>query len=152
MSKNIIITGTSRGIGFALAKQLADQDHQVLALSRNTKPIAELKHPNINSFPFDIYSEESLSKAQSFIAENWEKVDVLIHNADQFIKDEFTNITIEQLRSVYETNVYGVYRFTQLLMPYFKKDSHVLIVSSMGGIQGSVKFPGLTAYSSSKAA
>lgn len=152
MSKKIIITGTSRGIGFALAKVLADQGHQVLALSRNTDPIKKLGHANIAYFPFDITSEKDLEKTVSYVEKNWGKVDILLHNAGQIAKGPFQNISLNQLRNIYETNVFGVYRFTQAMMPFFKKDSHIVVLSSMGGIQGSVKFPGLTAYSSSKAA
>jgi len=51
---NIIITGSSRGIGFQLAQLFANEGHKVLALSRNNAPIAALNHPNISSFPFDL--------------------------------------------------------------------------------------------------
>lgn len=152
MKKNIIITGTSRGIGFELVKLFAEDDHQILALSRNAKPVDRLDYENVTSLSFNITKKESLQKVENFVAKNWKSVDILIHNAGQFVKDEFEKITLSDLESVYQTNVFGVFTFTQTLLPFLKKDGHVLAISSMGGVQGSVKFPGLTAYSSSKAA
>jgi len=152
MKKNIIITGTSRGIGFELAKKFAENEHQVLALSRNKKPIEDLKIDNIKSLAFDIGKPEDIQKVKDYVKENWQKVDVLIHNAGQFLKGDFENISLKDVRAVYETNVFGVYGLTQSLLSFMKKESHIIAISSMGGIQGSVKFPGLTAYSSSKAA
>lgn len=152
MQKNIIITGTSRGIGFELTKLFSEAGHRVLALSRNQKTVDALQLKNVKTFAFDIKNEENQNQLVKYVEENWNKVDVLIHNAGEFTKDDFPEISLERLKSVYETNVFGVYVLTQKLMPFMQKDSHVIAVSSMGGIQGSVKFPGLTAYSSSKAA
>lgn len=152
MKKNIIITGTSRGIGLELVKLFAEKGHKVLALSRNTKPVQDLNLPEVTAFSFDITKEENNTQVRKFVEEKWKKVDILIHNAGQIVKDDFTNISIASLRKVYEANVFGVFNLTQNLLPFMDKKSHVIAVSSMGGIQGSVKFPGLTAYSSSKAA
>lgn len=152
MKKNIIITGTSRGIGFELVKLFAEDGHNVLALSRNAKPVQELNYPNVTVFSFDITKSENRQAVKDFVSENWESVGILIHNAGQFVKGDFENISLSDLESVYNTNVLGVFAFTQTLLPFIKKDGHVIAISSMGGVQGSVKFPGLTAYSSSKAA
>lgn len=152
MSKNIIITGTSRGIGYELVRLLAEESHQVLALSRNSDPIQNLNLHNVTTFSFDITSEKSMNQVEDFVSKNWDKVDILIHNAGQIVKDDFKNISLTILKKVYEANVFGVFSLTQKLLPFLHKTSHVIAISSMGGIQGSVKFPGLTAYSSSKAA
>src|SRR5690625_214860 len=152
MQKNIIITGTSRGIGFELVKLFSKAGHQVLALSRNKKPVEELNLENVKSVSFDIQQEEDQQKVRKFVEENWKKIDILIHNAGEFTKNNFEKINLKDLKSIYETNVFGVFSLTQKLIPFMKSDSHVIAISSMGGIQGSVKFPGLTAYSSSKAA
>jgi NAD(P)-dependent dehydrogenase (short-subunit alcohol dehydrogenase family) len=149
---NIIITGSSRGIGFEMAKLFADESHQVLALSRNEKPIASLKHKNISTFSFDLSKEEDLKKLQKYVSENWEQVDVLINNAGKLLNKPFLEISTEEFEEVYKVNVFGVASVTQLILPSMKKTGHVVTVSSMGGVQGSMKFPGLAAYSSSKAA
>ena len=67
--KNVIITGTSRGIGFELAKQFAENGHQVLALSRNTKPLQEFNHKNITVISVDLSVNSDLEKVTDFISD-----------------------------------------------------------------------------------
>ena len=152
MSKNIVITGTSRGIGFELAKQFAENGHQVLALSRNTAPLSEVNHKNIKVLSVDISNAEDLNKVTDFIKSTWKKVDVLINNAGKLINKPFTEISSEDFLEVYQVNVFGVAEITKLMIPFLQKGSHVVTISSIGGIQGSIKFPGLAAYSSAKGA
>ncbi len=150
--KNIIITGASRGIGYEMAKLFAEEGHQVLALSRNEKPIRALNSENIHTFSFDICNEQDLKKMTDYISTTWEKVDVLINNAGKLVNKPFSEISTSDFEAVYKVNVFGVAEITRLVLPFMKAGSHVVTVSSMGGIQGSMKFPGLAAYSSSKGA
>ena len=150
--KNIVITGTSRGIGFELAKQFAENGHQVLALSRNTAPLSAVNHKNITALSVDISNNDDLNKVTDFIKSTWKKVDVLINNAGKLINKPFTEISSEDFLEVYKVNVFGVAEITKLMIPFLQKGSHVVTISSIGGIQGSLKFPGLAAYSSSKGA
>ena len=150
--KNIVITGTSRGIGFELAKQFAENGHQVLALSRNSAPLSAVNHKNITVLSVDISNSKDLIKVSDFIKNTWGKVDVLINNAGKLINKPFTEISSEDFLEVYKVNVFAVAEITKLLIPFLQKGSHVVTVSSMGGIQGSMKFPGLAAYSSAKGA
>lgn len=151
-TKNIIITGTSRGIGFELVQLLARQGHNVLALSRNNEPISNLNFKTLNAFAFDLSKPEDYEKVTHFIETEWKHVDILINNAGALINKPFMETTREEFEAVYKTNVFGVAEMTRTVLPFMKKDSHVVTISSMGGIQGSVKFPGLSAYSSSKGA
>jgi 3-oxoacyl-[acyl-carrier protein] reductase len=150
--KNIIITGTSRGIGFELAKQFAENGHQVLAISRNSAPLSAINHKNITVLSVDISSAEDLHKVSDFVKNTWNKVDVLINNAGKLINKPFTEISSEDFLEVYKVNVFAVAEITKLMIPFLQKGSHVVTISSMGGIQGSLKFPGLAAYSSAKGA
>ncbi|WP_282032204.1 SDR family NAD(P)-dependent oxidoreductase [Winogradskyella eximia] len=152
MSKNIIITGTSRGIGFELVHLFANQGHNVLALSRNAKPVSNLHFDNISSFAFDLCNEADYQKVTDFIKEEWKHVDILINNAGAIINKPFAETTFQDFTKVYQTNVFGVSELTRTVLPFLKRDGHVVTISSMGGIQGSMKFPGLSAYSSSKGA
>lgn len=152
MSKNVIITGTSRGIGFELVKQFANQGYQVLALSRNEKPVAALKLANVTAFAFDLSEKTDFHKVETFIKKEWSQVDILINNAGAIVNKSFSETTLEDFEYVYKTNVFGVAEMTRVILPFMKKQSHVLTISSMGGVQGSMKFPGLAAYSSSKGA
>jgi len=150
--KNIIITGTSRGIGFELVHIFANQGHNVLALSRNEQPVSNLHFDNITSFSFDLGKPEDYKKVSKFIASEWKQVDILINNAGTLLNKPFSETTISDFEAVYKTNVFGVSEMIRTVLPFMKKDSHVVTISSMGGVQGSMKFPGLSAYSSSKAA
>lgn len=152
MVKKIVVSGCSRGIGIELVKQLAEKGHQILALSRNTTPLEALALPNVHFLSVDISSEEELGKVSHFIKNQWNTVDVLINNAGKLIKKPFEELTTDDFHQVYEVNVYGMVRLTQLLIPSMKSGSHVVNISSMGGVQGSLKFAGLAAYSSSKGA
>ncbi len=147
--KNIIITGTSRGIGFELALQLADAGHQVLALSRKT-PSELLQHPNITCLAVDLAADDWRATEQ-YLA-SWHHVDAIIHNAGALVLKPFAQTTREDFERVYKVNVFSVAALTQVCLPYLKKGSHVVSISSIGGVQGSVKFAGLSAYSSSKGA
>ncbi|MEP1490272.1 MAG: SDR family oxidoreductase [Algibacter sp.] len=152
MSKNIIITGTSRGIGFEMVKCFAKAGHQVLALSRNEKPVQELNLSNVTAFSFDLNDSGAYKKVEDFIDSDWEQVDVLINNAGALLNKPFSEISMNDFEQIYKTNVFGVAELTRKVLPFMKKESHVVTISSMGGVQGSLKFPGLAAYSSSKAA
>ena len=76
--KNVIITGTSRGIGYELVKLFTDAGFNVLALSRNAAPISSMKLSGCTIFPFDITDSDDIESASKFVAENWKKVDILI--------------------------------------------------------------------------
>ena len=150
--KKVIITGTSRGIGFELAQQFANSNFQVLALSRNQKPLDNLNLKNITTLSVDLCDQNDLEKVATYLQKNWQDVDILIHNAGYLINKPFENLTKEDFLKVYDVNVFGVAELTKICIPYLRKGSHVVTISSMGGIQGSLKFSGLAAYSSAKGA
>ncbi|MFD2827238.1 SDR family NAD(P)-dependent oxidoreductase [Leeuwenhoekiella polynyae] len=152
MSKKIIVTGTSRGIGLQLVQQLVREGHQVLALSRKEDAVKALNSDLISSFSFDITHSADLKKVEAFVEENWSEVDILIHNAGALVNKPFSDLSIADFQTVYDVNVFGVASLTQTVLPFMKAGAHVVTVSSMGGIQGSMKFSGLAAYSSSKGA
>lgn len=151
-TKNIIITGTSRGIGLELVHLFANQGHNVLALSRNEQKVSNLHFDNIESFSFDLSELDDYKKVEHFIKMEWKQVDILINNAGTLLNKPFAETTMADFEYVYKTNVFGVAEMTRCVLPFMKKESHVVTISSMGGVQGSMKFPGLSAYSSSKGA
>lgn len=151
MMKNIIITGTSRGIGYELALQFANAGHQVLALSRKV-PQKLLESKNITCLSIDISVEDEMHLVEKYIAQNWKSVAILIHNAGALLHKPFIETTQQDFETIYKVNVFGVANLTRTCLPYMTKTSHVVAISSMGGIQGSMKFAGLSVYSSSKGA
>jgi short-subunit dehydrogenase len=149
--KNIIVTGTSRGIGLELALLFANAGHNVLALSRKT-PQVLIEHPNITCLSIDLSKENDFLKVESFLATSWKNVDAIVHNAGALLLKPFSETTVTDFENIYKVNVFAVAALTRVALPFLKKGSHVVTISSMGGIQGSLKFAGLSAYSSSKGA
>ena len=152
MSKNVIITGTSRGIGLELIKIFSSAGFNVLSLSRNIKNTEKLNLENTTFLSFDITIEEDHSMVQKYISKNWNSVDILINNAGLLINKNFEDTSLNDFNIIYNTNVFGVARLIQVCLPFMIEKSQVINISSVGGVQGSVKFPGLSAYSSSKGA
>lgn len=145
-----MITGASRGIGLALVKWFADNNHNVWALSRNTKTIEALKLSTVQAFSLDIGNDKALENWAATLAPS--KVDILINNAGKLINKPFSQTTTSDFEAVYRVNVFGLANLTRVLLPKMQRSSHVVNISSMGGINGTSKFPGLAAYSSSKGA
>ncbi len=149
--KNIIVTGTGRGIGYALALQFANAGHQVLAISRQI-PKALAAHSNVTCLSVDLTVATEMDQVSQFLSSSWQNVDAIVHNAGAFLNKPFSETTTADFESVYKVNVFAVAAITRIALPYLKSGSHVVTISSMGGIQGSSKFAGLSAYSSSKGA
>jgi short-subunit dehydrogenase len=150
--KNVIITGTSRGIGFELAQLFANKEYKVLALSRNSEPLSTLQHPNIHTLAVDLTQEKDLALVHKYLTKEFQTVDLLINNAGALVNKSFAETTTDDFNKVYQVNVFAVAALTRMVLPFLQTNSHVVNISSMGGIQGSMKFAGLAAYSSSKGA
>ena len=149
--KNIIVTGTSRGIGYELALQFANAGHQVLAISRKI-PQTLLEHQNVTCLSVDLSDEKALQEVDHFLSSTWKKVDAVVHNAGALLLKPFAETTQADFESIYKVNVFGVANLTRICLPYLQSGSHVVTISSIGGVRGSLKFAGLAAYSSSKGA
>src|SRR5690606_38120668 len=115
-------------------------------------PQAFIETQNISCLAVDISEEDNLQKVQDFIANTWHSVDVLIHNAGALINKPFTQITAQEFEYVYKVNVFGVAALNRVVLPFMKKGAHVVTISSIGGVKGTVKFAGLAAYRSNKGA
>jgi len=150
--KTVIITGTSRGIGFELVHLFSKAGYAVLALSRNAKPVINLNYENITALSFDLNNVEDYNRVEAFVQNEWTHVDILINNAGAIINKPFAETTFDDFKQIYGTNVFGVAELTRRVLPFIPKTGHVVTISSMGGVQGSMKFAGLSAYSSSKGA
>ena len=142
--KTILVTGASKGIGFSYVETMAQAGHQVYAWVRK-QPLSAQK--NIHWIVGDINKVEDVLPQ-----ELPNKIDIVVHNAGFLVNKAFSAITPEELLLSYQTNVLSPFRITQLLMPLLTDDAHIINVSSIGGITNTQKFPGLTAYSSSKGA
>jgi len=154
MNKTIVIVGSSRGIGKELVLRFAaDTGNIIHALSRNVVKMQETfkNYQNVICHEFDLTLNVNSQAKQIF--ENIGTIDILINNAGKLVSKPLTELTHEDLTTCYQTNVIGVIETVQEIVPkMIDKGGHIVNISSMGGFQGSVKFPGLTAYSTSKAA
>ncbi len=158
---NIIVTGASRGIGYALVKKLVQSgNHRVVAIARDAGKLQMLKNECLllndksDVFPinFDLASPAYSFKLLPAILAHFDNIDILINNAGTLIKKEFSELSDEDFDTVFNLNVKSIFKLTRSLLPYFNQPAHVVNISSMGGIQGSSKFPGLSLYSASKGA
>lgn len=149
---NIVILGTSRGIGKELVLLLAENaNFQIHALSRNNCVEFETKS-NIHYHSFNLESSTVRKDAEDIFSQIGE-IDYMVNNAGKLVNKPFLELTANDIQSCYQTNILGIIQTMQAAVKFLnKKGSHVVNISSMGGFQGSVKFPGLSAYSTSKAA
>ncbi len=154
---NILVTGASRGIGFDTVIELAkNPTNRVFALSRNQQKLEMLKAKastqNIELIAFDL-ADFNKKKLIAFF-EKMESLDVLINNAGLLINKPFRNLTTVDWKMIFEVNLFGVVQLIKVLQPKLAaaEKAHIVNIGSMGGVQGSSKFPGLSAYSASKAA
>lgn len=152
-----IITGASRGIGLETVKDLAKNSQLlVIAVSRNPASLEKLQKQNhlLNVLPLkaDISTAKGRAQVQAVVKRLQMPVQILVNNAGMLLNKDFSKISEKELQSVYAANVFAPFLLTQLLLPQFAKHAHIVNISSMGGVQGSAKFAGLSAYSSSKGA
>lgn len=158
---NIIITGASSGVGFeAVIELVLSGKHKVLALARSQEKLARLLDIANNLSPesklyaiaFDIVHDDYDSLLQ-FIAVNFDnRIDVLVNNAGVLINKPFTQLLETDFVEMLQGNFIGHVRIIQAMLHLMPPGSHIVNIGSMGGFQGSAKFPGLAAYSASKAA
>ena len=158
---NIIISGASRGLGYEIVKLLSkDQDHHILAVSRNKINLKKLQEAcsqsavcgTVSVLPFDLtgdYREQDLTDG---VKEYFDKIDILINNAGLLINKPFREMDDGDFDAVFNINVKAAFRLIRNLLPLFLRGSHIVNIGSMGGYQGSAKFPGLSLYSASKGA
>jgi 3-oxoacyl-[acyl-carrier protein] reductase len=161
---NIVITGASKGIGFELARIFAkDENHTVIAIARSEGLLKELKNACIrenlkNKLKTIVFDLEKTNEIKSYlipdILKDIQSVDIIVNNAGILINKPFNNIEIEEIKKIFDINFVGHAILIKELIPYLKvgNPKHVVSISSMGGYQGSSKFPGLSYYSASKAA
>lgn len=151
MSKNVIITGTSSGIGFELVKLFSEKNHNVLAISRKNNALRTLNLAGVMPIDLDLTESEDYNSLDKYLS-SFKNIDILINNAGYLVNKPFEETTLKDFQDVYSTNVFSVAMLTKKIIGFMSESSNVVNISSIGGVQGSMKFSGLSAYSSSKAA
>jgi len=158
-----IITGASRGIGFETARYFARmKDMEIYALSRNMAGLGQLatecaglnKSSNLHPLVFDL--DAFINNPGSLLRRlpsSVRHVDILINNAGVLINKPFPEMKYEEMELLFRVNLFAPAMLIRELLPLMGNGhtTHVVNISSMGGFQGSLKFPGLSFYSASKA-
>lgn len=154
MTKKIVVVGASQGIGAEIVKQFAaDSSNQIWALARYSKGEKVFSNfSNVVECAFDLSKSSVVEDIQLILSEIG-SVDILINNAGMLVNKPFADLTYEDILTSYQTNIVGVMMTVQqAIKSAANTGMHIVNISSMGGFQGTMKFPGLAAYSSSKAA
>lgn len=157
---NIIVTGASSGIGFEAALEFSlDTKNKVVCIARSADKLRKLHEiaksitPECILLPvaFDLVNDD-YNALIPFIEQRLGTVDILINNAGSLINKPLLETTEVDLAEMLEHNVMSHFKMTRYMLPFMSAGAHIVNIGSMGGFQGSVKFPGLAAYSASKAA
>ena len=148
--KTILVSGSSSGIGYAICEEAKKQGHNVIGISRNIN--SEVTVLDIKSYSVDVTNQNQINDLVSNLTLENITIDILINNAGLLIKDRFRNTTDDMFKKVYEVNLFGLANLTRALLPIINRDGQVINITSVGGLNKSKKFPGLSAYASSKGA
>jgi NAD(P)-dependent dehydrogenase (short-subunit alcohol dehydrogenase family) len=157
---NIVLTGASSGIGFEAALELSlDNKNTIVCIARSADKLRKLLeiarsiNPDCKILPveFDIVKDD-YNALVPFLTERLGHIDILINNAGALINKPFLETTANDLAEMYQSNVLGHFNMIKNVLPLMNAGGHIVNIGSMGGFQGSVKFAGLAAYSSSKSA
>src|SRR5215207_9929146 len=149
VSKAVLITGCSTGIGRATAERLARSGWKVYATARRLESIAELERHGCRLLACDVTDEASMRAAVEAVEQADGAVGVLINNAGYSQSGAIETVSMDQVRRQFETNVFGLVRMTQLALPGMRRQrwGRVVNVSSMGG---RFTFPGGGFYHATK--
>ncbi len=159
--KNVVITGCSSGIGEGTAVYLVE-NYEVLVigiarneekLNRISEKLSSVSHKGrFVPLPFDLSDIDGFPKLLQDVSNYAREIHTLINNAGAIVNKEYADISPGDFSHVMSTNFKTPFFLIQSFLPLFSKPAHIVNITSMGGFQGSVKFPGLSVYSASKAA
>jgi NAD(P)-dependent dehydrogenase (short-subunit alcohol dehydrogenase family) len=156
-NKTAIVTGTSSGFGLSTSVELARKGFTVIAAMRNCDKSNELlqrarKHgveSKIIVHELDVTNEGSIKAFQTWINEEFRRVDVLINNAGYAGAGFVEEVSMDEYRQQFETNVFGVFAVTKAILPLMRMQKQGCIIN-ISSISGKVAFPGLSPYAASK--
>ncbi len=149
ISKAVLITGCSTGIGRATAEKLAASGWRVYASARRLESICDLEAKGCRTVALDVCSEESMRQAVEQIEAAEGAVGVLINNAGYGQEGVFEEVPMEEIRRQFETNVFGLVRLTQLVLPKMRQQGWGKVVN-LSSVGGKLTFPGGGFYHATK--
>jgi NADP-dependent 3-hydroxy acid dehydrogenase YdfG len=148
-SRAVLITGCSSGIGHATAALLAERGWRVYATARRREAIADLAERGCETLALDVCDEASMTAAVDHVTEAEGAVGVLVNNAGYSQSGAVESVPLDQVRRQFETNVFGLLRMSQLVLPGMRAQRWGKIVN-LGSMGGRLTFPGGGLYHATK--
>jgi len=148
-SKAVLITGCSTGIGRATAERLASGGFTVYATARKLEAVADLEAKGCRTLALDVTDDESMQAAVTTVEEAEGAVGVLVNNAGYSQSGAVESIDIDEVRAQFETNVFGLVRMSQLVLPGMRAQGYGRVVN-VGSMGGKLTFPGGGIYHATK--
>jgi NAD(P)-dependent dehydrogenase (short-subunit alcohol dehydrogenase family) len=149
ISKAVLVTGCSSGIGRATAEHLAKKGWNVYATARRVESIADLEEAGCKLLALDVTDEASMAAAVSAVEAAEGAVGVLVNNAGYSQSGAVEDVPLDVVRAQFETNVFGLLRMTQLVLPKMREQRWGKVVN-VGSMGGTLVFPGGGIYHASK--
>lgn len=155
---NIVVTGASAGIGREVVLRLSDEEsHNIVAIARDKKALSGLsdtaRHKNIIPLATDLTGGLNTARAlKSSLSAHFPYIDIMVYCAGTLVNKPLAEYNEQEINDMIAVNFTGALWLVRELDTLFRKGSHVVTIGSMGGFQGSMKFPGLAAYSATKGA
>src|SRR3712207_1336304 len=145
----VLISGCSTGIGAAAAARLAKAGHTVYATARRVDTLSELESVGCRTLPLDVTDEESMQAAVTAVVSEHGRVGALVNNAGYSQSGALETLTMDSVRTQFETNVFGLLRLSQLALPAMRAAGRGRIVN-IGSMGGKLTFPGGGVYHATK--
>jgi len=151
--KKALITGGTKGIGLAIAREYLELGAEVLIIARNTKTIqGKLKNSaNLFTLEGDLSQTEFRKAAAQKVSDNWGRLDVLVNNVGTNIRKKFVEYSDEEMKFLFETNLFGMMELTKLCYPLLKKSGHASVIN-IASVAGMVDVQSGPPYGMTKAA
>ncbi len=155
--EKILISGGSSGIGMALVKKFVHQGYEVFTFARSREKLNRLSDDLLktkgllHTYVFDLKTGD-FSRLADEVKKTMGSVDRIINNAGILVNKPFLELTEVEVEDTFRVNVMTIFPLVQCLFSMISPGAHIVNITSIGGFQGSVKFPGLSAYSASKGA
>jgi NADP-dependent 3-hydroxy acid dehydrogenase YdfG len=149
MTKTVLITGAASGIGRATAEAFAKRGYTTYATSRRLETLNALAMAGCQILELDVTSEDSMQRAVRTILERHSQIDILVNNAGYGLNGPIEELEMHNLRHQFETNVFGLVRLTQLVLPGMRRAKSGRIIN-VGSVGGTFTAPGSGAYHASK--
>ncbi len=153
--QKIIVTGASKGIGYATSLSLAEKGNTVFAVARSEELLQQLVDESGGRRIIPITTDISTETGRALLlnaVHGVNGIDGLINNAALLINKPFVDLTLDEWKQQFETNFFSIVCLIKSLLPSFNREAHIVNIGSMAGFQGAQKYAQLSAYGAGKAA